>query len=205
MPQVMAEGIDSEVQSWVREGQLDPAATRIFEVYGSEIYGFLLSLMHSETAAGDVFSQLGEDLWNGLPKFKFGCSIRTWLYVLARHAAARYRRSPWNKGERRGAESRIDSLVDIARSRTQPWQRTEIKDRFSQLRESLDPDDQILLTLRIDRDLAWNEVAKVMLDGEAADAAALQRETDRLRKRFQLLKTELRKRAEAVGLLDTAQ
>jgi RNA polymerase sigma-70 factor (ECF subfamily) len=200
----MAADVDVEVQNLVREGQLDQAATRIFEVYGSEIYGFLLSLMNGETGAGDVFSQVGEDLWNGLAKFKFECSIRTWLYVLARHAAARYRRSPWNKGERRGAESRIDSLVDIARSRTQPWQRTEIKDRFSQLRESLDPDDQILLTLRIDRDLAWTEVAKVMLDGDG-DPAKLQRETDRLRKRFQLLKTELRKRAEAAGLLDVAQ
>ena len=90
-------------------------------------------------------------------------------------------------------------------SRTQPWQRTEVKDRFSQLREALDPDDRILLTLRIDRDLAWDEVARVMLDGEAADAGTLQRETDRLRKRFQLLKTELRKRAQAAGLLDVAQ
>jgi RNA polymerase sigma-70 factor, ECF subfamily len=205
MRRVMADGVDSEVQSLVHEGQLDPAATRIFEIYGSEIYGFLLGLMGNEAAAGDVFSQVGEDLWNGLPKFKFECSVRTWLYVLARHAAARYRRSPWNKGDRRGAESRIDSLIDVARSRTQPWQRTEVKDRFGELRASLDPDDQILLTLRIDRDLAWSEVASIMLDGEASDAAALQRETDRLRKRFQLLKTELRKRAEAAGLLDLAQ
>jgi RNA polymerase sigma-70 factor, ECF subfamily len=196
--------VDREVRGYVGEGQLDEAATRIFEIYGSEIYGFLIALMNNDTAAGDVFSQVGEDLWNGLPTFKFECSIRTWLYVLARHAAARYRRSPWNKAARRGAESRIESLVDIARSRTQPWQRTEVKDRFSELRASLDPDDQILLTLRIDRDLPWSDVAKVMLDGEA-NPATLQRETDRLRKRFQLLKTELRKRAEAAGLLDVAQ
>jgi RNA polymerase sigma-70 factor, ECF subfamily len=200
----MAADVDTEVQNLVREEQFDQAATRIFESYGSEIYGFLVNLMSNETAAGDVFSQVGEDLWNGLPKFKFKCSLRTWIYVLARHAAARYRRSPWNKGERRGGESRIDSLVAVARSRTQPWQRTEVKDRFSQLRESLEPDDRILLTLRIDRDLAWDEVARVMLDGDA-DAATLQRETDRLRKRFQLLKTELRKRAQAAGLLDVAQ
>ncbi|HEY5927723.1 MAG TPA: sigma-70 family RNA polymerase sigma factor [Kofleriaceae bacterium] len=199
----MGADVDREVRSSVGEGQLDQAATRIFEVYGSEIYGFLLALMNNDTAAGDVFSQVGEDLWKGLSEFKFECSIRTWLYVLARHAAARYRRSPWNKAERRGAESRIESLVDLARSRTQPWQRTEVKDRFSELRASLDPDDQILLTLRIDRDLAWSDVAKVMLDGET-DPATLQRETDRLRKRFQLLKTELRKRAAAAGLLDAA-
>jgi RNA polymerase sigma-70 factor (ECF subfamily) len=96
-------------------------------------------------------------------------------------------------------------LIDVARTRTQPWQRTDVKDRFGQLRASLDPDDRILLTLRIDRDLAWEEVARVMLDGEDPDAATLGRETDRLRKRFQLLKGELRRRAREAGLLDDAQ
>lgn len=202
----MAEAIDGEVADLVRSAQLEQAATKVLEAYGSEIYGFLVNLMSNDTAASDVFSQVGEDLWAGLPKFKFKCSMRTWIYVLARHAAARYRRTPWNKSERRGAESRIESLVQVARSRTAPWQRTEIKDRFSQLRESLDPDDRILLTLRIDRDLPWDEVARVMLDGDdEPDAATLSRECDRLRKRFQLLKTELRKRAQAAGLLDVAQ
>lgn len=197
--------LDSEIAELVGRGELDQAATRLVERYGAEVYGFLVSLMGSETAGSDVFSQAVEDLWAGLPKFKFRSSLRTWLYVLARHAAARYRRSPWNKPARRGSESRIDSLVDVARSRTQPWQRTDVKDRFAALREALDPDDRVLLTLRIDRDLAWEEVARVMLDGDDPDKAALDRETARVRKRFSLLKQELRERARQAGLLDTAR
>ena len=200
----MGDEVDADVERWVGEGELDKAATRLMETYGSELYGFLVNLMSSDTAASDVFSQLAEDLWAGLPKFKFKSSTRTWLYVLARHAAARYRRTPWNKADRRGGDSRIQSLADVARSRTQPWQRTEIKDKFSALREALEPDDRILLTLRVDRDLPWDEVARVMLDegGDDPDEATLKRECDRLRKRFQLLKNELRKRAEESGLLD---
>lgn len=202
----MGDAIDAEVEGLVKGDQVEKAATRSFEVYGAEIYGFLVSFMSSETAASDVFSQVSEDLWAGLPKFMFKSSLRTWLYVLARNAAARYRRSPWNKKERRGNESRIESLAEAVRSGTQPWQRTEIKDGFRTLRESLDPDDRILLTLRIDRDLAWEEVARVMLDSEGeVDPAVLSRETDRLRKRFQLLKTELRKRAQDAGLLDVTR
>ena len=199
----MGDEVDAEVARWVGEGELDKAATRLMEAYGSEIYGFLMNLMGAETAAGDVFSQFGEDLWSGLSKFKFKSSTRTWMYVLARHAAARYRRTPWNKADRRGSESRVQSLVDVARSRTQPWQRTEIKDGFAAIRETLEPDDRILLTLRVDRDLPWDEVAKVMLgEDDEPSAEALKRECDRLRKRFQLLKTELRKRAQEAGLLD---
>lgn len=198
----MGSTLDVEVEALLREGQPDKAATRLIETYGSEVYGFVVHLMGNETAASDVFSQIAEDLWQGLPKFQFRSSLRTWLYVLARNAAARYRRSPWNKADRRGGDSRIESLVAVARSRTQPWQRTEIKDRFAALRETLDPDDRILLTLRIDRDLAWEEVARVMLDDENADPAVLARETDRVRKRFSLLKQELRKRAQQAGLLE---
>src|ERR1041385_7710182 len=100
----MGDDVDVEVMAQVAAGELDKAATRLMETYGSEIYGFLVNLMSSDTAASDVFSQFAEDLWAdlwaGLGKFKFKSSTRTWLYVLARHAAARYRRTPWNKADR---------------------------------------------------------------------------------------------------------
>jgi RNA polymerase sigma-70 factor (ECF subfamily) len=149
-----------------------------------------------------VFAQLAEDLWRGLPGFDGQCSLRTWLYVLARHAAARFRRSPWNHEGRRTGDDSLDALVEHARSRTQPWLRTSVKDRFRALRESLDPDDRALLVLRVDRDLGWNDIARVTLGSESPDEAALKRESDRLRKRFQLLKDELRQRALAAGMLD---
>src|ERR1041385_6081740 len=103
----MGDDVDVEVMAQVAAGELDKAATRLMETYGSEIYGFLVNLMSSDTAASDALSQFAEDLWAGLGKFKFKSSTRTWLYVLARHAAARYRRTPWNKADRRGGDSRI--------------------------------------------------------------------------------------------------
>ena len=194
--------VDAEIAELVRAGAFDKAATLALDTYGGELFGFLVHSLGNESDAGEVFSQTAEDLWKGLPKFAFRCSTRTWLYVLARHATSRYRRSPW---QRRGTESKIESAVAMARSRTQPWLRTEIKDKFTALRESLDEDDRALLALRVDRDLAWEDVARVMLGDDACDDKTVTRETDRLRKRFQLLKGELRKRAEAAGLLDEQQ
>jgi RNA polymerase sigma-70 factor (ECF subfamily) len=195
---------EAEITALARDGQIEKAATRALEVYGAELFGFLVHLLGNDASAADVFAQASEDFWNGLPKFQYRCSIRTWLYVLARHAAARFRRTPWNRGDRRaGGDSRIQSMAALARSRTQPWLRTDVKDRFAVLRDSLDPDDRTLLTLRIDRDMAWQDIARVTLEEDVEpDAATLGRETDRLRKRFQLLKNELRKRAEQTGLLD---
>ena len=191
--------LEIELAALIRGKQLDRAATQALESYGAELFGFLISLLGNEADAADVFSQVGEDLWKGLPSFGLGCSVRTWLYVLARHAAARFRRSPWH---RRTGESHLDGIVERARTQTQPWLRTDVKDRFRALRDALDPDDRSLLVLRVDRGLAWEEVARVMLGVEAADAAVLARETDRLRKRYQLLKDELRERAREAGLVD---
>jgi RNA polymerase sigma-70 factor, ECF subfamily len=181
--------------------QLHPAATLALRTYGPELYGFLAGQLQNGTDADEVFSQLTEDLWRGLPQFEWRCSLRTWLYLLARHAAVRFRVSPWNRGGRTG-DSRLDEQIAQVRSQTEPWLRTDVKDRLRQLRDSLHPDDRLILVLRLDRGLSWNEVALVTLGEEKASAEALRRESARLRKRFQDLKDELRVRAQRAGLLE---
>ncbi len=195
-----ADELEARLQALLHAGALDQAATQALESYGPELYGFLVNVMGGAADAAEVFSQTAEDLWRGLPSFGSRCSVRTWMYLLARHAAARYRRSPWNRGGRTG-DSQLDALVAGARSRTEPWLRTDVHDRWQELRESLDPDDRALLVLRVDRDLSWSDVARVMLGSDEPDVSELARETTRLRKRFQLLKEELRKRARAAGLI----
>jgi RNA polymerase sigma-70 factor (ECF subfamily) len=198
----MSDAVEGELAALIESRALERAATRALEVYGDEVYGFLINVVGSESDATEVFGQLVEDVWKGLPAFAGRSSVRTWLYVLARHAAARYRRTPWNRRDQRTGSAALDELVAQSRTRTSPWQRTDVKDRFARLRETLDPDDRVLLVLRVDRGLAWSEIARVTLDVEEPDDRAIARETDRLAKRFQRLKDELRTRARAAGLID---
>jgi RNA polymerase sigma-70 factor (ECF subfamily) len=194
---------EAELEAHIRAGAFDRAATQALETYGAELYGFLVSLAGGDSNATEIYSQVCEDLWKGLPSFGLRCSVRTWLYVLARHAAARFRRSPWNHGARRTGDSRLDEFVARSRTQTSPWLRTDVRDRFRALRDSLDADDRALLVLRIDRALPWQDVARVMLDDDQPDQAKLCREVDRLMKRFQLLKEDLRRRARDAGLVDS--
>jgi len=189
-----------ELTTLIRAGAFERAATRALETYGAELYGFLVNHFAGESAANEVFGQVGEDLWKGLPSFGFRCTVRTWLYVLARNASSRYRRSPWQR--QRTSESALDHAIAKVRTGTAPWLQTEVKDRWRTLRESLDPDDRSLLVLRVDRDLPWDDCARITLEDDAADDAAIAREAARLRKRFQLVKDDLRERAKAAGLLD---
>jgi RNA polymerase sigma-70 factor (ECF subfamily) len=198
----VSDPVEEELAALLRSGALDRAASQALDAYGAEVFGFLVTLASSESDASEIFSQLSEDLWKGLPSFSFRSSVRTWLYVLARHAAARFRRSPWNHRGRRTGDSQLDDFIHQSRSRTEPWLRTEVKDRFAALRDSLDPDDRTLLVLRVDRALAWQDIARVMLDEDGPDDTTLKREVNRLSKRFQLLKEDLRHRARESGLLD---
>jgi RNA polymerase sigma-70 factor, ECF subfamily len=196
----MAEGVDDKLRALILAGAREQAVTDSLRAYGPELFAFLVNVMGSDSDAAEVFAQTTEDFWRGISSFAGRCSLRTWLYLLARHAAARYRRVPWNRRGLTG-DSQLDALVASVRSETAPWLRTDVKVRWRALRDSLEPDDRTLLVLRVDRDMSWAEIACVLLGNDSPEQAEVERETARLRKRFQLLKEELRKRARQAGLV----
>ena len=100
------------------------------------------------------------------------------------------------------SDSPVREMAHRVRTTTLPHQRTAVKNEITRLRESLPEDDRVLLVLRLDRQLPWEEIAGVMLGEESPARAVLTRESARLRKRFQLLKDKLREQAVASGLLE---
>jgi RNA polymerase sigma-70 factor (ECF subfamily) len=209
-----------ELESAIREkctsGDLAVAADLAIRGYGAEIFGFLTAFHHDEEDAAEVWSRVSEKLWAGLDRFEWQSSFRTWLYAIARNASIRYRQE-----KRRGAARHVelrgneedgsqignggggksggllggDAFIARIRTDTASWLRTASKDRFAALRDSLPEDDRMLLVLRVDKDLAWNDLARVMSvengDDATIDEPTLKREAARLRKRFQLVKERL--------------
>ncbi len=170
------------------------------ERYGPEVYGFLVARLRDEDLANDAFAAACEDLCTTASTFAWRCSMRTWFYKLARSAATREGLRRRRGHVRDVALSDVSELADQVSSRTRDYLRTAVKDGFVALREELDPDDQMLLVLRVDRALDWAEVAEVLADGDL-DAAESARAAARLRQRFKTLKEQLRKRAIEVGLV----
>jgi RNA polymerase sigma factor (sigma-70 family) len=180
------------------------AATVALEAYGREILSFLVLRLRALPDAEEVFSIFVEDFWKSLPEFARRCSMRVWMYTLARNAANRYLRSAQRKHRQHWTPLARDSLLALAeraRSETQVHLRTDVKDKLRAFREQLEPDDQLLLVLHVDRALPWREVAMVLHEnGEQLSAQALEREVLRLRKRFERVKIALRQHAEREGL-----
>jgi len=118
--------------------------------------------------------------------------------MLARRASVRTIRRR-KGGDVAGASSAISQIVQEVRSETASYLRTEKKTRLRALREMLSEADQVLLVLRVDRGLAWEELARVLSTDEPDDDG-LKREAARLRKRFQLVKEKLKTLARSEGL-----
>jgi RNA polymerase sigma-70 factor (ECF subfamily) len=193
--------LEAQVQDLHRAGDLHEAASVAMKGYGPAVYGLLLSLHRDEAAAGEVFSTFSEDLWKGMRSFRWGCTLRTWVYALAHNASRRQFRGVARERGQVPISEAARNLAERIRTETRTWMRTQTKDWFAKIRESLPPDDQVLLVLRVDRELGWDELARVSLGDPEADGAAVKRESMRLRKRFQLLKDQLRDMAARDGIL----
>lgn len=198
---------EARVRAACTIGNHDLAATLGLELYGREIFSFILARSPSYDEGSDIFSQFSEDLWKSLPAFEWRSSLRTWAYRLARQAAFQHKRR-----EKRHANaaplsqlSRLSAAVEQVRSATREHLRTETKTRFQALREQMSPEDQTLLILRVDRQMSWRDLATVMLpNNEPSTEETLKREAARLRKRFQIAKEELRAMADRAGLFSDA-
>jgi RNA polymerase sigma-70 factor, ECF subfamily len=167
-----------------------------------EIMRLIASLLHNPERAKDAFSLFCEMLLKGLPGFRWESSFRTWAYRLARNACYQLQHAPSGR-ELPVASSAFPEQALGLRSDTRPWQRTSVKERFRALRDSLEPEERMLLMLRVDQQLPWNEVAQIMWDSdEPPTGEALARKATALRQHFQRVKTHLRTLAIEQGLIE---
>jgi RNA polymerase sigma-70 factor (ECF subfamily) len=189
------EDLERVLAAQLAAGELDRAVTTALEVLGPQILGYLAATLRDDDAAYDVFGQFSEEMWKSIRTFRADSSFKTWAYKIVMHSISRYRRDGFRRRGQPLDSAAISAIAADVRSRTPRFQQTEVKDRITRLRDSLDPDEQTLLFLRIDQALSWDDVAEVMSEqGVAVEVAAL-------RKRFERAKHKLRQLAEADGIL----
>jgi RNA polymerase sigma-70 factor (ECF subfamily) len=176
---------EGRIRELLRMGDERGAATEAMRAFGPKILGYLRSILRDEADAGDAFSVWAEHLWRGIRSFRGDSSFRTWAFKIAYNAALNVRNEAWRRLGRRFETGEASRLADEIRTRTavrEEQQRT----RLDEIREQLAPEEQTLLTLRVDQQLSWEEIADVLSPpgAERVEAAAL-------RKRFQRLKERL--------------
>jgi len=191
---------EDAIRALCQGARYNEAVERVLAAYGQEMKILISRLVRDPDLAEDASAMFHEHLLKGLPRFEWRCSLRTWLGRVAQNAAFKTLES-----QRREEPLEDEGLVPAPeeRSRTQPWCRTDVKDAFRALREKLDPRDQILLQLRVDQRLSWEQVAEMMAspDEEEPSSEALKRSACSLRQRFKRLREQLTELARQSGLV----
>ncbi len=201
------ERLESDLRSRCDATRWEEAAALLVRGYGPELFGFLMVAHRGDEAeAADAFSAMTEAIWRGLPTFAWNSSMRTWAYAIAHRITLTRRRDAARQGRRllHVSGSSLEQIATRVRTETASFLRTEKRSRLQALRDSLSDEDRMLLLLRVDRELSWNEVAAVLTGEEAAalDERTCMKEASRLRKRYQLVKDRLREMAKREGLLE---
>lgn len=193
----MSAELEVPIKAACDRGDYDAAISAALGLYSDELFGFLVGLARDQAQAEDAFSAACERMWRFLPKFRWDSTLRVWAYRIARNEFLRGTREVTRarKGVPLSQVPSIQQAIDRARTTTPPHERTEVKDRFATLRAELDPEDLMLLGLRIEQQMAWADIAKVLAAAEDRTDEPDTREIATLRKRFNRLKDRLRERA----------
>src|ERR1700733_14470922 len=127
---------EAAVRTKIEAGDLRGGATDALTLYGPEIYGFLKAMARDDDLGAEAFAQLGEDLWRGLPKFRWDGTLRAWCYALARNALHGLRRDPCRSPARNVGltDADIEALAANLRTATAVYQRTDVKEELRALR-----------------------------------------------------------------------
>jgi RNA polymerase sigma factor (sigma-70 family) len=177
----------------------DRATHSILRDFGDEIRAYLRARTSNRNSMEEVFAVFSEDVWKGLPRYRFQGQLRSWIYVLARNALARHIRGKQRWRSRHQA-AELDELPLELRSSlpTQLASRAQLEPLLSQLTAA----DRSLLEQRLVEALPWREIAlNFAQETGKTSEAELERESARLRKRLQLLLQALRARAADGGEL----
>ena len=176
--------IQRRVQELVDRGDAGAAATEALRALGPEILRFLRSVVRNEEDAADAFSHFAENLWKGLPSFRRESSLRTWAFRIAWNAALTLRNDAWHRRGRRFETGEASALAEEIRTKTAVRVERQ-RDKLEELRETLTPEEQSLLALRLDREFSWDEIADILsAGGEPVQPLTLMKRFERLKKRL---------------------
>jgi RNA polymerase sigma-70 factor (ECF subfamily) len=192
---------EQAIKALCTDGEYGEAVERTIELYGPELAKFVMAVLHRPELANDAFSTVSEKIVRNLSKFRWESSLRTWLYRIARNACMELLRSPMRR-EELVSHAVPSNEAHVERSRTNPWLRTEVKEKFRALREKLSVTERMLLQLKVDQDLPWNDVAKILWDGEQPPTSKdLDKRAVALRQQYKRLKERLKVLAMDAGLI----
>ena len=180
--------LESVVAEHCERALFDRATQDLLRAFAPEIRGFLRGRTRDRASLDEVYAVFAEDVWRGLPGYRFEGRLRSWVFTVARNALSRHVKAKQRWRERHISDDFETTALPMRHSLALVSERLA---RLPPLLAELSDADRQLIEQRVVHALAWRDIA------HAAGAADITRESARLRKRFQTLVRALRVRAAA--------
>ncbi|HLL85235.1 MAG TPA: hypothetical protein VK420_21370 [Longimicrobium sp.] len=190
------DSLDERIREHLEEKDNHGAAELACSHHGAEILGWLCAVLLDNESAKTTYDAFKAELATELWTFRGEYPVRISMYSLARKLAMKNVRPPSR------VDSPIGASVGPTRSQEDGQARTPQDLNASALvrmREVLEPEERMILVLRVDRGMSWEDVARVMENPPTQ--ATLRECATRLRRYFQRTKERLRELAARQGLL----
>src|SRR5213592_1756169 len=140
------------------------AMRTLFARHRVPIYRWLLRIVHDETLAEDLLSDVFLDVWRQAAAFEARSSVSTWLLAIARHKALSARR---RRTDAELDEATVSTVPDTAND---PEVTLQKKNRAEALRQSLprlSPEHREVIDLAYYHGKSVKEIAEIVSISEA--------------------------------------
>lgn len=159
-----AGALDGElVARCLRAGQdKDDAFAALYERHSPRVFGFLLKLTHSRSAAEDALQETFLRVYRSLDRFDSRRELGAWLLQIARYVAIdafRVERKVKRLEERRAAEQPEEEGNLSVSEEAEGAERRQV---VNAALERLSPEDRSLLLLRHYQDLTFRQIGEVV-------------------------------------------
>jgi RNA polymerase sigma-70 factor, ECF subfamily len=77
--------VDEDIRQYLAAGRYHDAFERLVELYSVKVFHLAYTMVRNETQAEDLAQEILLRVWKGLPAYKGGASLSTWIYTIARN------------------------------------------------------------------------------------------------------------------------
>ncbi|MFA6254313.1 MAG: sigma-70 family RNA polymerase sigma factor [Candidatus Paceibacterota bacterium] len=143
---------------------------QVVDEYLKVIYRFAYRLVGNESDASDIAQEVMVKVWKNLDKYDPSQNFKPWLFKIARNTAIdwlrRRRQIPFSSldrvDEEGGEKAFADTVVDLELLPDEVFAQAEVQEKFKQALETIPLNERTIVTLHLEEDLTFNEIAEIV-------------------------------------------
>jgi RNA polymerase sigma-70 factor (ECF subfamily) len=171
-----------------------------YDGHGVRVFGYLRAIMKNDRDAKEVFAKFSRLVHKDIGSCPSDGSLKSWLYGIAYRVMVEHMKERKTRCDFQFA--RTEQRASHARASIDRWDQSSVKDVLRELCSQLPENQQTIFILRVDRNMDWEELARVFLNAqEFAEPEILQFVVCHLKTQFNRAKEKVHTLAAAKVLL----